>query len=82
MNLEGIKENPKLADVFIFTTQQGKYIDPVKLLRYVDQCAIIYAEQTAKPGLDATKTELARGQRLAYLDLRKQIEEEINNEPD
>lgn len=71
-----------LSDVFVFAPQEGKYIDPIKLLQYLEGYAIILSEQTAKPGLDATKTELARGQRLTCLVLRKQIEEELNHAPD
>lgn len=75
-------ELPKLGEAFIYAPQEGKYIDPIKLLQYLERYAIIFAEQTAKPGLDATKTELARGQRLAYLALRKLIEEEMTHVPD
>lgn len=73
---------PSLHEAFIYAPQEGKYIDPIKLLQYLEQYAIIFAEQTAKPGLDATKTELARGQRLAYLALRKLINEELAHVPD
>jgi hypothetical protein len=71
-----------LKDAFIYAPMEGKYIDPIKLLQYLEGYAIILSEQTAKPGLDAVKTELARGQRLTCLALRKQIEEELNNAPD
>jgi len=70
---------PSLSAAFFLGPREGQCIDPVQLLQYLDNYANILAEETAKPGLDPTKTELARGQRLHCLMLIRDIKEELKN---
>lgn len=72
----------ELKSCFYLGPREGKHIDPVKLLQYLERYANILAEHIATPGLDAVKTELVRGQRLHCLVLAKSIKEEMNNATD
>jgi len=58
----------------------GVYIDPIKLLQYLDRRAILLAERTATPSLDAIKTELLRGHRQETLALKAQLKKVIKND--
>lgn len=69
----------ELRNVFVLHPAEGKYIDPVKLLQYLEGFATILAEHTATPGLEPVKTELARGQRLNCLALIQAITEEMSH---
>lgn len=69
----------ELQKVFVLHPAEGKYIDPVKLLQYLERFATILAEHTAIPGLEPVKTELARGQRLNCLAMIQAIKEEMSH---
>lgn len=79
MTIEAKIGTQALLKSFILAPQEGRHIDPVQLLQYLNDYANIYAEETARPGLDAMKTELVRGQRLAYLTLIKEINEVMSH---
>ena len=70
-----------LKDCVTYSPGTGVYIDPIKLLQYVDRRAILLAERTAKPRLDATDTELLRGHRQEALALKAQLMKVIKNAP-
>ena len=69
-----------LQDCIAYSTA-GLHIDPVKLLKYLDRRAILLAERTAKPRLDAIATELLRGHREEVLAFTIQLKKVIENAP-
>lgn len=70
-----------LSACITYAPSTGPYIDPVKLLQLVNRRAILLAERTATPRLNATETELLRGHRLEALALKAQLEKVIKNAP-
>ena len=68
-----------LSSCITYAPSTGAYIDPIKLLQYLDNRAILLAESTAQPGLPADKTELLRGHRQEALALQDQLKKVINN---
>ena len=68
-----------LSETMTYAPSAGLYIDPILLLQYLDKRAILLAEHTAKPRLDALATELSRGQRLETLTLLTELEKVIKN---
>ncbi len=57
----------------------GLYIDPIKVLQYLDKRAILLAERIAQPKLDAISTELLRGHRQEALALHNEIRKVTKN---
>lgn len=68
-----------LANCITYAPTTGLYIDPIKLLQYLDERAILLAERIAKPRLDAIATELLRGHRLEALTLQTELKKVIKN---
>ena len=64
-----------------YAPTSGLYIDPIKLLQYLDKRAILLAERTAKPKLDMVSTELLRGHRQEALALLTELKKVIKNAP-
>lgn len=69
----------KLSEVFELAPKEGKYIDPVKLLQFLDVYAKLRVKEIAEPGLDPTSTELRRGQYLELCVLQTALEKELKN---
>jgi len=67
------------AECIVHSPSSGLYIDPIKLLQYLDKRAILLAERTAKPRLDAIETELLRGHRQETLTLQTELKKVIKN---
>ena len=70
-----------LSSCITYAPSSGAYIDPIKMLQYLNNRAILLAERTAKPGLPADQTELLRGHRQEVLALQDQLNKVINNAP-
>ena len=70
-----------LAQCIVYAPSPGLYIDPIKLLQYLDERAILIAERTAKPRLDILTTELLRGHRQETLALHTELKKVIKNGP-
>lgn len=68
-----------LDQCMVYAPSSGLYIDPIKLLQYLDERAILLAERTAKPRLDAIETELLRGHRQETLALQTELKKVIKN---
>ena len=62
-----------LSPCITFAPSAGAHIDPIKLLKYLDNRAILLAERTAKPGTSAVQTELLRGHRQEVLALQAEL---------
>jgi len=62
-----------------YAPTSGLYIDPNKLLQYLSERAILLAERTAQPKLDAASTELLRGHRQEALALLTELKKVIKN---
>ena len=63
----------------LVSTASGLYIDPNKVLQYLSERAILLAERTAQPKLDAVTTELLRGHRQEALALLTELKKVIKN---
>ena len=70
---------PDLSKCLAFAPTSGLYIDPIKVLQYLDERAILLAERTAQPKLDAISTELLRGHRQEALALLTELKKVIKN---
>ncbi len=70
---------PGLFECLVYAPSSGLYIDPIKLLQYLDRRAILLAERTAQPKLDAIATELLRGHRQEILALQTELQKVIKN---
>ncbi len=68
-----------LSECVTHSPSSGLYIDPIKLLQYLDERAILLAERTAQPRLDAISTELLRGHRQEALALLTELKKVIKN---
>ena len=68
-----------LDQCIVYSPSSGLYIDPIKLLQYLDKRATLLAERTAKPRLDAIETELLRGHRQETLALQTELKKVIKN---
>jgi hypothetical protein len=64
-----------------YAPSAGLYIDPIKLLQYLEERAILLAERTATPRTDALTTELLRGHRQEILALQTELRKVIKNAP-
>lgn len=64
-----------------YAPSAGLYIDPIKLLQFFNSRAILLAERTASPKLDATTTELLRGHRQETLALQAELKKVIKHAP-
>ncbi len=69
----------KLTKCITYATGTGLYIDPMMLLQYLDERAILLAERIAEPALDAVTTELLRGHRQEALALHTELKKVIQN---
>jgi len=63
----------------LVSTASGLYIDPNKVLQYLSERAILLAERTAQPKLDAVTTELLRGHRQEAIALLNELKKVIKN---
>ncbi len=70
---------PNLSGCMTYAPTSGLYIDPIKLLQYLGERAILLAERTAQPKLDAVSTELLRGHRQEALALLTELKKVIKN---
>ena len=70
-----------LKECMTYAPSAGLYIDPIKLLQYLNKRAILLAERTAKPRLDMAATELLRGHRQEALALELELKKVIKKCP-
>jgi len=69
----------ELSKCMALAPTSGLYIDPIKVLQYLDERAILLAERTAQPKLDALSTELLRGHRQEALAFLNELKKVIKN---